>query len=110
MSVQHHYHQHKKMHIYNNLVEVRKCGNNFGYTLKNCNAISPRGLAGRLATVYGLQQAIELRLQIRHRQHTDGSHFLSRVFRLQKGLQLYMSLHYICPGMEERHKNTCTES
>ena len=47
-----------------------------------------------------LQKAVELRLQIRYRQHTDGLHFLSRVFRLQKGLQLYMSLHYIGPEMK----------
>jgi hypothetical protein len=63
---------------------------------------SPKGRVRRIATVYMLQKAVELRLQIRYRQHTDRLHFLSRVFGLQKGLQLYMSLHYICPETKEK--------
>lgn len=85
--------------------EVRNCGNNFTcVTWKNCTATSTWTTAAPLYGVCKLQKAVKLRLQVRYRQHTDGLHFFTRVLRLQKGMQLYMSLNYICPAAKERHK------
>lgn len=87
-----------------NLGGVRNCDNKlyFGY-LKELHRKLNKGLYEQFATVCKLQKAVKLRLKIRYRQHADWLHFFSGVFRLQKGLQLYMSLNYICPVAKERH-------